>query len=458
MTLLARSNMYQWQNKVVAELFRKNYLVAAQPGSGKTITYLTFIADLLAGGKGKRVLLVAPWPILETVWQQEAQRWEHTRHLSFDMAHRYSGADRLRLWFDGKGSVVTCTVDTLSKLCDEVLAKKVVPFDYILVDESQAFKNPTSVRSCALHQLGQLVKGVYLSSGTPAPNGPLDMWSPGALLSQYAPFWGTNHYAWKNTYFNKQGNFAFRPKPGAHKRIQDEFTKHSLAIKLEDAVDVPAGLHVTTPVIHPPEHEQRISRFMDQRVIEIEGNDLAFAEDGSYLAKLHQLTQGYFYLPDGGVHYYSDAKLEALKEIIEGTKEPVLIGIKFKADIAMIKSAFPKAVVFAGETAQREKAQIIAKFNTDQIPILVGHPSSMGHGLNLQHGSAKTIVWFCQSFSWEARAQFEARLIRNGQKKKVSVITLSSIHGIDDAISQTLERKETSENALLNAINIHKKK
>jgi hypothetical protein len=450
--------MYQWQQNAVARMHDGNCLLAAMPGSGKTITTLTLIRELTDRHAGSRVLLVAPWIILETVWQQEAVRWEHTHTLTFAMAHRLTGAYRARCWFARNTNIVTCTFDTLAKLRDEVVRTKVVPFDFIVVDESQGFKNPGSVRCGALHDLAQITKRTYLCSGTPSPNGAIDMWSPGAILSQYGRFWGENFYKWRAAYFDKQGAFGFRPKVGSTKLIQNEFAKVSIAIKLEDAVDVPAALRTTQWVDYCAQHNARINEFLKDRKVEIKGVVYEAQDDGGFLQKAHQLTQGFFYLSeDLGVEYFSDAKVVAMREILETVTGPVLVGIRFKADIAMLKAAFPQATVFAGGTNQALRAQIVADFNANKIPMLLGHPSAMGHGINLQLGAAATIVWFCQSFSWEARAQFEARLIRNGQRNKVSVITIAARAGIDGAITQVLERKQNSESALLDAININKK-
>jgi SNF2 family DNA or RNA helicase len=180
----AKTALRPWQLKAVEILVANPYqLLGAQPGAGKTITTLTALAE-----QPSRTLLVAPSIILDSVWQQEAQAWEHTQHLRFEFTHRLSGRERAARWFDSDADVVTCTPDTLLRLVDEVHRRGELPVRRLVVDESQFFKNVGASRTAALHALAEHVP-TWLLSGTPTPNGLLDCWSPGWVVSQQGKFW-----------------------------------------------------------------------------------------------------------------------------------------------------------------------------------------------------------------------------------------------------------------------------
>jgi SNF2 family DNA or RNA helicase len=173
-----------WQRKAIAILSANRcQLLGAQPGAGKTITVLTAIAQ-----HPVRTLLVAPSVVLNTVWPVEASRWEHTQHLVFTMAHHHSGSDRANLWMRGPGHIITATCDTLHKLVGVIHQQRELPFGRLVVDEAQFFKNAAATRTAALHALAEHVP-TWLVSGSPAPNGVLDCWSPGRIASGHGEFW-----------------------------------------------------------------------------------------------------------------------------------------------------------------------------------------------------------------------------------------------------------------------------
>jgi SNF2 family DNA or RNA helicase len=182
--MLTVTNLRPWQAKAVAILQANPFqLLGAQPGAGKTIVTLTALMD-----QPKRTLLIAPRVILDSVWRQEAQRWAHTQHLTFDLTHQQTGEARSRLWIEGQGDITTCTPDVLVRLVDEVHRRHQLPAARLVVDESQMFKNAYAVRTQALQVLAEVLP-TWLLSGTPMPNGPLDAWSPGFLLSKRGEFW-----------------------------------------------------------------------------------------------------------------------------------------------------------------------------------------------------------------------------------------------------------------------------
>jgi hypothetical protein len=457
---LSRSHLRSWQREAIARSLKGSVLIAAAPGAGKAITKLTSIADGLSTRKFRRVLLVAPRVILDTVLVAEAATWEQTGHLTFSLAHKFSGADRSRAIFDTPSDVVTCTPDLLPRVVELILADGRVPFDAIYVDEAQAFKNATSVRTQALLALSDIVSHIVLASGTPTPNGPINAWTPGRLVAPANDFWGSNPHKWRSTHFDKASTYSWRPKPGAEDRIRKELAKDALSIRLRDSTDIPEELYLEQPFEHPPVHKALIRQFMEERSVKIEGEDFAAAggEDGGFLIRLHQLTNGFAYMSDERAVILSMARVEALRDIVENVDGPVLVAVRYRADAAMIKKVFPQAVLFTGATANSERESIIVRWNADKIPLLLGNPASMGHGINLQKGSAQTLVWYSGAFSWEMFAQMNARLVRGGQRKIISIVSLRSDLGIDQAIAAVLRRKGAGEKALMDSLDVTKER
>lgn len=454
-----RSNLRQWQTAAAKILLdNKNHLLGAQPGSGKTVSTLTAVADTLAHEPG-RVLLVGPEIILETVWPAEAGAWSHTQHLTFDLAHRYSGADRERLWFEGQGDIVTCTLDTLAKFVEAVNRRQRMPVSRIIVDEAHLFKNPTSVRSRVLQALSEILP-TWLLTGTATPNGVIDAWVPGTIASARGAFWEGSFHHWRNKHFAQKTTYTWRPKtPQVEKLIRDELKKHAVAIKLDQSgAGIPEPFYTSYRFKWDDAHFDRIARFEETLAVRLPNGEVRVAEsEGSYLAILRQLTSGLIYDELGNGTMLTQARMAAAEEVIDGVEGPVLMPIFFKAEALALKHRIKGSRLFVGSTPPSERAQLIADFNADKVPVLICAPAAMATGVNLQHGSAKTIVWHSNGWDAAARNQLNARLIRSGQKNHVSVVTLVADAGLDAAILDAFGRKQSGEAALMDALDIHHK-
>ena len=198
------NDLYRWQKTAVNKLARSSsYLLAAQPGAGKTITGLTALPE-------GRTLLVAPRQIISSAWVREAERWEHTQKLVFDLAHDLEPISREWLIFDGTGDVVTVTPDMFPKVIEQIAEHGTIPFERIVIDESHLFNNPTGKRGRALLWISERVP-VWLLSGTPTPNGVIDSYVPGFVTSNGGEFWRGGIHRWRNRHFDKRG-FSWRPK------------------------------------------------------------------------------------------------------------------------------------------------------------------------------------------------------------------------------------------------------
>lgn len=267
-------------------------------------------------------------------------------------------------------------------------------------------------------------------------------------------------FAWRSRHFTQVSEYSWRPKTHqTEKRIRDELARHAVAIKLEHATKgIPEPLYSVQPFCWDEAHRQRIQRFMATCEVELPNGKIRQARsEGAFVAILRQLTSGLIYAGEGDSQAFmlSRERMQALEDLIDGTQGPVLVAVYYRAEVeALLRRLRGKAQAFVGSTPPKERARLIADWNADRIPVLLAAPSAMGHGINLQHGSSRTIVWFAHSFDWAQRAQFNARLVRTGQTKTISIVSLVADAGLDLMALQSLDAKQDSERAILDALDI----
>lgn len=265
-------------------------------------------------------------------------------------------------------------------------------------------------------------------------------------------------YTWRKEHFNRVSEYSWRVKSKeVEAEIRAEFSKYALAIKLEDAVSgIPEPLHSVYPFGWDKDHYERIDSFIQtNRVALPKGKSRVATNEGSYLAILRQLTSGLAYDSESLAYELSTSRADALESVIDDVQGPVLVSVFYKAEVVALRRRFgARARAFVGDTPITERSRLIHAWNADEIPILLAAPAAMGHGINLQYGSARTIVWHSHSFDWAQRSQFNARLVRSGQTKTVSIIDLVGDIGIDRAVLTALANKQAGESAIMEALDI----
>jgi len=267
-------------------------------------------------------------------------------------------------------------------------------------------------------------------------------------------------HAWRAKHFVQVSAYSWRPKSGAaEKRIRDEFARFAVSIKLEDgAKGIPQPLYSEHWFEWDATHFQRILTFSATGSVALpDGTVRQAGSAGAFLAILRQLSSGLVYAGEthSSAFMLSDSRMDALETVIDCSQGPVLVAVFYKAEVAaLLQRLSGRARAFVGGTPARERSQLIEDWNCDRLPVLIAAPGAMGHGINLQHGSSRTIVWFTHSFDWAQRAQFNARLVRSGQTKVVSIINLVGDAGIDRAVLSALAAKRVGEQAILAALDI----
>ena len=240
-------------------------------------------------------------------------------------------------------------------------------------------------------------------------------------------------------------------KPGAKEKIFEAIAPKTFRIDSRDYSTLPPIVYNKITLELPKKIEKIYAQLKKESVLLMENTSVTVLNAASLSMKLRQVLQGFVYGEHDGMPTTTElhrVKLNALKALIEETNQPILCAIQFKHEKEMILREFPGTPVIAGGTKNEQATQYINDWNTGNIPLLVCHPASMSHGINLQFGG-NIILWYCLTWSCEQWQQFNARLHRQGQKNGVVVHSLVIKDTIDERVADVLKRKEANQQELL---------
>ena len=414
-------------------------------GLGKSVITLTAIKNLMARGEVSRVLVVAPLRVGKTTWPEEIGKWDHLGGLTYAVAIG-SVAERLNA-LKTQADITIINRENVEWLID----KSGMPFDYdmLVIDELSSFKSFKAKRFKALLKVRPQITRVVGLTGTPSSNGLMDLWAEFRLLDLGERL-GRYITRYRLAYFtpdkrNAQVVFSYKPLPGAEERIYDKIDDITISMRASDYLKLPS-LVMNTMVVEMGDKEKEIyDNLCDDMVVSLGDNEIDAVNAASLSNKLLQMANGAVYGEEQSVHHIHDEKLNALEDLIESANgKPVLVAYWFKHDLARIKAKFP----FVREI--KTDADIRA-WNRGEIEVGVIHPASAGHGLNLQTGGS-TLIWFGLTWSLELYQQTNARLYRQGQKNTVVIHHIVTKGTIDERVLKALEKKEKTQNSLIDAV------
>jgi SNF2 family DNA or RNA helicase len=420
---------------------RPYQMICLRMGGGKTASTLTAINELMYDRfEISKVLIVAPLRVAQLVWVNEAQKWDHTRHLKVS---KVLGTAKQRvegLTADADIHVINRENFTwLVKLVEQ--SKEAWPWDCVVIDENIGFKDRSSQAWKALKSVRKGIARLFILSGTPDPNGDLlDLW-PQVSIMDGGQRLGKGITKYREQYYdpdkrNGMTIYSYKLKPGARDMIYDRVK--DVVVSIDSGVTTPGRIDNVVQV------KFDMARYRELEQTLVSGGIIA-VNSAILAGKLAQMANGAVYDDQGNVHHIHDAKLEALGEIVE-QGEPVLCLTSYVHDWDRIKKAFPQAVKFDG-------ADSLKDWIAGKIDLLVMHPASGGHGVDgLQHAGS-VIVWFGLPFSLDLYEQANARLDRSGQMHEVVVHHLVATGTIDERIMRVLSTKGNMQQALLDAVN-----
>lgn len=416
-------------------------------GLGKTVSALTAIDELMFDRfEVNKVLVIAPKRVASGVWSDEVESWAHLQHLRIISIQ--GSAKQREKQLKEPADIYTIGRDNTAWLCNHYGSN--LPFDMVVIDESSSFKNHQSVRFKALKLAIRSVKRVVILTGTPAPNSLIDLW-PQIYLLDKGERLERNISKYRRLYFTPgQTNghivYNYRLQKGKQEEIYNKINDICISMKSEDYLQLPGTVVKDIKVKFPSNIQKLYDDFEKEQVLSLD-EDINAVNAAALSNKLLQFANGAVYDEDRNVHEVHDLKLEACRDIIEEAQgKPVLIAWTYQHDrdrlLKTLKQFNPR---------QLKTDQDIKDWNAGKIQVLMMHPASGGHGLNLQKGG-NIIVWFGQTWSLELLQQFNKRLDRQGQTEIVTINRIISCDTIDQDVIKSNERKATGQNALLDAV------
>ncbi|CQR74984.1 hypothetical protein SOV_34910 [Sporomusa ovata DSM 2662] len=318
----------------------------------------------------------------------------------------------------------------------------------VILDELSSFKSVGAKRFKALKKVRPLIKRIVGLTGTPAPNGLLDLW-PQLYLLDRGERLGKTLTGYREQYFvpdkrNQNVVFSYKTKKGSEDSIYEKISDICMSMKARDYLIMPERIDNVVEVQLPEKEAALYKRMEKDMLLPFEGGDIDAVNAAALSNKLLQMANGAVYDENKTVKVIHNKKLDALEDLIEAANgKPVLIFYSFLHDKDRISERC--------SVTELKTSEDISRWNEGKIPIAIAHPASAGHGLNLQAGGS-TLIWFGLTWSLELYQQANARLWRQGQKETVIIHHIVVTGTIDEQVMVALSRKEIGQAALMNAI------
>ncbi|QRG66942.1 DEAD/DEAH box helicase [Brevibacillus choshinensis] len=443
---------HQYQEYATQRILDTPYIaLLLEMGLGKTVSTLTAL-DLLLNDyfDANRVLVIAPLRVADDTWAREVEKWDHLQHLRISKV--LGSADERRRALKAVADIYVINRENVEWLVSELGTKW--NFDTVVIDELSSFKNHQSKRFRALRRVRPMIKRVVGLTGTPAPNSLLDLWAPIYLLDQGERL-GKTITGYRDRYFvpaERDGHIVhkWRQKKEAEQRIYEAISDIAVSMKAEDWLELPERIDLAVPVKLSNRARELYEKLEEELLLPFADADVVANTAAVLSNKLLQMASGAVYDEERGVKEIHEAKLDALEDIIEAANgKPVMVFYNFKHSLDRIQRRFPKArILRKGKDGNED----IRAWNNDEIPLLLLHPKSAGHGLNLQESSCQTVVWYDQIWSLEEDQQANARVHRQGQTRRIVIMRLVAEGTMDEEAVMALERKASGQESLMQAV------
>ena len=389
--------------------------------------------------------MIAPLRVGKNTWPDEITKWKHLKGLTYAVAIGTLTERQQALKANADITIIN------RENVEWLIFKSGYRFDFdmVIIDELSSFKSYKAKRFKALLKVRAEVDRIVGLTGTPSSNGLMDLWAEfrlldfGERLGRYITRYRLNYFTPDKT--NGQVVFSYKPLPGAEEKIYEKISDITISMRARDYLKLPTLVMNEVRVEMGEKEKALYDRLKKDMVVDFFDKEIDANNAATLSMKLLQMANGAVYDEDRKVYPIHENKLDALEDLIESANgKPVLVAYWFKHDLERIRARFPEA-------REIKSSEDIHKWNRGEIAIGLIHPASAGHGLNLQEGGS-TLIWFGLTWSLELYQQTIARLYRQGQQNTVVVHHIVTKGTIDERVLKALEKKEKTQDALIDAV------
>lgn len=453
---------HDYQHGVLQWLVRRTVIdkhggaaLLLEPGNGKTALTLAWLRLLKGLGLADKALIVAPLRVIYSVWPREVQKWDQFSDLRCSIVH---GSQTQRM------AAISTPADLYLINPEGVpflhahFAKRELPWQVLVVDESSKFKTWGAKRTKALRKMVPRFPFRLILTGTPCPNGLQDLFaqifiadkgeSLGTAISRFR-----DRYFWRSGY----GGYKYMPIENADTLIYQRIGDVCLRMSAEEFLDLPELLENDVWVDLPPTAAKQYRQLEKEMFLALEADcgELTPANAGARYNACRQVCNGGVYDADDKsiVHQIHGVKIEAVRDLVDELQgKPVLLAFQYRHDLARLREVWPKLPSIDGSTKATEADHLIEQWNNGELQLLAVQPQSLSHGVNMQAGPGRDVIWIGLNDSLEVYLQLNARLHRQGVTGQVRIHRVLARNTVDEAVLDRIQRKEAGQLALLNAL------
>ena len=387
-----------------------------EQGTGKTASVIWATDYLMSKKVIKKVLIIAPLSVMKSAWQEDL--FKFAVHRTVAVCH--GSATKRKEIIKGNYEFIIINFDGVKIVKDDIIK---AGFDLVVVDEASAYKNAQTDRWKALRDICKTVKGLWMLTGTPAAQSPVDAYGLAKLVNPTGvpPFFGQ----FRDQVMTKVSEFTWIPKADAQQTVH-KILQPAIRFEKSQCIDLPPLTFIDREAPLTPQQLKYYQTMKAQMLIEADGEEVSSLNAASRINKLLQIAGGAVYTDTKEVIEFDvSTRLRVVREVIEESSHKVLVFVPFTHTIQILQKYLASnnisCDVINGDVSVNKRSDIVKQFQTCEHPkVLVIQPQAASHGLTLT--AANTIIWYAPTTSVETYLQANARIDRPGQKNNMTIV------------------------------------